>query len=289
MAQPQLVSKEHRVFAFDASISPVMAVEPPATITYEVDNLVWSRLAQGETVEQIGIHNFNALAGPVYIKGAEPGDTLRIDILDIQVHRVWSMWMPGMGQLGDLTDATQLHEIAIDGDRCIISDQIAVPIDPMIGCIGVAPASGSSSTLKPAYPWGGNMDLRELREGATLYLPVQVPGALLSLGDFHAAMGTAELTSVSLEANGQATIRVSVEKGMTITYPRIRVKNETVFVATTDDYRVSRKLAAKLAYDYLTQVKGLAPFDAYAYMSARVELRFGGPASAIVLAVVPDF
>lgn len=85
-------------------------------------------------------------------------------------------------------------------------------IEPMIGCIGLAPASGSSSTVMPAYPWGSNMDLRELGPGGIVYLPVQVPGALLSIGDLHAAMGTGEPTAVSLEAAGKATVRITVEK-----------------------------------------------------------------------------
>ena len=84
MTDTHIVSEAQRVFAFDATIPPVLEVEAPATITFEIENQVWSRLEQGETVEAIGFHNFNALAGPVFIKGAEPGDALRIEILDIQ-------------------------------------------------------------------------------------------------------------------------------------------------------------------------------------------------------------
>ena len=84
----------------------------------------------------------------------------------------------------------------------------------MIGCIGTAPAQGSASTFMPAYPFGGNMDLREMEPGTTLYLPVNVPGGLLSMGDLHAAMGTAEPTWVSLEAAGHATLRIGVEPDM---------------------------------------------------------------------------
>ncbi len=289
MTDTYLVSKAHQVFAFDASIPPVLEVDAPATIKFEVENTVWSRLEKGETVEAIGFHNFNALAGSVFIKGAEAGDTLQIDILDIQVKDAWSCWMPELGRLGDLTDTVQLREIPIEDGHCIINEQIRVPVDPMIGCIGVAPAEGSGSTVRPAYPWGGNMDLLELRVGTTLYLPVQVKGALLSLGDFHAAMGTAELTSVSLESNGQATVSVSVLKDMAIDYPRVRVGTETLFIASSDNFTDSKNLAAKLAYNYLTKEKGLSAFDGYAYMSARVALRFGGPASVIIVAVVPDF
>ena len=93
--------------------------------------------------------------------------------------------------------------------RAYITDSLSVPMRTMIGCIGVAPAEGKGSTFMPAYPFGGNMDLREMEAGTTLYLPVQVPGGLLSMGDLHAAMGTAEPTWVSLEAAGNATLRIS--------------------------------------------------------------------------------
>ena len=98
----------------------------------------------------------------------------------------------------------------------------------MIGCIGTAPAEGSGSTFEPAYPFGGNMDLREMEPGTTVYLPVNVPGGLLSMGDLHAAMGTAEPTSVSLEAAGQATLRVGLEPAMSLRFPRLRRGGEIV-------------------------------------------------------------
>ena len=110
----------------------------------------------------------------------------------------------------------QIRQIPLEGEWAIISKRIKVPIEPMIGCIGLAPASGSSSTVKPAYPWGGNLDLRELGSGGTIYLPVQTPGALLSIGDLHAAMGTAEPTAVSLEGAGQVAVRITVKKGKSL-------------------------------------------------------------------------
>ena len=92
--------------------------------------------------------------------------------------------------------------------------RLSVPVRPMIGCIGVAPAEGVGSTFMPAYPFGGNMDLRELEPGTTIFLPVQVAGGLLSMGDLHAAMGTQEPTWVSLEAAGSATLRIGLAKAM---------------------------------------------------------------------------
>jgi amidase len=158
----------------------------------------------------------------------------------------------------------------------------------MIGCIGVAPSSGTGSTFMPAYPFGGNMDLREMEAGATLYLPVQVPGGLLAMGDLHAAMGTAEPTWVSLEAAGQATLRISVEKGMELNFPRLRIGSSTYCIGMGETLADAHQIALDEAYAVLTNEWNLDAFDAYAYASARIEMRFGGPAVPIALAVIPD-
>jgi len=282
------VSKEQHAFALDPNISPVLEVTPPCTVTFETGDMSYARLAQGETIEDIGLQNFNVVTGPVFVHEAEPGDALCVEVLEVTVRSAWSVWIPALGRWGNKTDKLQIRQIPLEGEWAIISERIKVPIEPMIGCIGLAPASGSSSTVTPAYPWGGNLDLRELGSGGTIYLPIQVPGAMLSIGDLHAAMGSAEPTAVSLEAAGQATVRITVEKGRSLKFPRARTGNETICVAVADSFTDARQLAMDQAYDFLTEEIGLSPFDAYAYASARVSLRFGGPASAIVLAIIPD-
>ena len=139
----------------------------------------------------------------------------------------------------------------------------------------------------PAYPWGGNMDLRELSPGATLFLPVQVPGGLLSLGDLHAAMGAAEPTWVSLEAAGRATLRIGLEKGNGYLASPAPGRRRDDLRRDGGDARGGYQSALDQAYDLLL-ADGLELFDAYAFASARVGMRFGGPAAPIVLAVVPD-
>jgi amidase len=288
MDEKYFVPKEQHAFVLNPNISPVLEVTPPCTVTFETGDMSYARLAQGETFEDIGFQNFNVVTGPVFVRGAEPGDALCVEVLEITVRSAWSAWVPGLGRWGNKTDRLQIRQIPLEGEWAIINERIKVPIEPMIGCIGLAPASGSSSTVKPAYPWGGNLDLRELGSGGTIYLPVQAPGALLSIGDLHAAMGTAEPTAVSLEAAGQVAVRITVEKGRSLKFPRARTGNETICVAVAESFADARQLAMDQAYDFLTKETGLSPFDAYAYASAGVSLRFGGPASAIVLAVVPD-
>ncbi len=283
------LQKEQKAFAFDASIPHVLEIESGDTVTFETGDVAYERLSKGETVEAIGLENFNAVTGPVKVKGAEAGDALKIEVVDVQVTRAWSVWLPDFGGLGKYTKEVEVKPILLRNERAYISNRLSVEIKPMIGCIGVAPAKGKGSTFMPAYPYGGNMDLREMSPGATLYLPVQVDGALLSMGDLHAAMGVAEPTWVSLEAAGSATLKISLEKNVKLKYPRLHVGTSTYCIGMGDTLEKAHQVALDAAYNLLINERGLEPFDAYAFASAVVDMRLGGPATAIVMAVVPDF
>jgi amidase len=283
-----VLSKEQFTVAFDRTLPPVLTIEPGDTVIFQTGDVAYERLYKGESVGDIGLENFNRVTGPVFVNGAEPGDALRIEVLDVQVTRAWSVWLPGFGGLGHRTTETRVMETPLRDGRAHIG-KTSVPIRPMIGCIGVAPDAGSGSTYMPAYPFGGNMDLREMEPGTTLYLPIMVSGALLSMGDLHAAMGTEEPTWVSLEAAGQATLRISLVKGMTIKYPRLHLNGATYLLGMAETYEAAHAIALDEAFDYLTQVRGMDEFEAYAFCSAAVDMRLGGPATRIVMAVVPDF
>lgn len=286
MAEHTLPAETFQV-SFDASIPPALEIDPGDTVTFQTSDVAYERLAAGESVEAIGLPNFNRVTGPVNVRGAAPGDALRIEVLDVQVSKAWSVWLPGFGGLGHRSEAQRAMQTPlVDGHAQIGSHR--VPLRPMIGCIGTAPAEGAGSTFEPAYPFGGNMDLREMEPGTTVYLPVNVSGGLLSMGDLHAAMGTAEPTSVSLEAAGQATLRIGVEPGMALRFPRLRRGGETFFLGIADSFDDAHALALDQAYDHLVDERGIDPFEAYALISARCEMRLGGPASAIVMAVLPD-
>jgi acetamidase/formamidase len=286
MADHTLPAETFQV-SFDASIPPALEIDPGDTVTFQTSDVAYERLAAGESVDAIGLPNFNRVTGPVSVRGAAPGDALRIEVLDVQVRRAWSVWLPGFGGLGHRSDVQRAMQTPLaDGQAQIGSHRVA--LRPMIGCIGTAPAEGAGSTFEPAYPFGGNMDLREMEPGTTVYLPVNVSGGLLSMGDLHAAMGTAEPTSVSLEAAGQATLRIGLEPAMGLRFPRLRRGGETFFLGIAESFDEAHALALDQAYDHLVGERGIDPFEAYALISARCDMRLGGPASAIVMAVLPD-
>lgn len=177
----------------------------------------------------------NPQTGPIWVEGAEPGDTLAVRIESME---------PLIGQCATRTsDPRQLAEwLGTDCPHgthvCPIrdgwihwSDRIAIPYRPMLGCIGTAPDTGVPTTM-PAGPHGGNLDIVETCPGNTIYLPVYVPGALLYLGDAHAAMGHGELSASGLEMPSVSTLTTTVLKGKRITAPRIESPDEIMTIAT---------------------------------------------------------
>jgi amidase len=280
------VSKEHSALSFSPAAPPALVVDPGTIVCFETGDDAYRRLAEGESVAAIGEGNFNAVTGPVFVRGAGPGDALRVEVLDISIARAWAAWFPDFG--GFRTDTLQVRSVTVQEAEVRIGERLSVPLRPMIGCIGLAPAEGESSTYEPVYPWGGNFDLPELAEGSEILLPVQVDGALLWVGDLHASQGAGEPAFVGLEAAGEATLRLGVEKGFSPTLPVLRVGTDTIFVGMGETRAQATQKALDGAFTWLTERHGLAPFDAYAFASARVSLRFGGPAAPITLAVVPD-
>lgn len=282
-----LLGKEQHTLDFRASHAPVASVASGTVARFETGDIAYERLSRGESIESIGLETFNRVTGPVAVEGAQPGDAIRVTILGIEIVRSWSVWLPGFGELGAYTQEIVARQIPLEGGRAIISKRISVPIEPMIGCIGLAPKDGAGSTFSPAYHWGGNMDLREMSPGTSVDLPVEVPGGNLSIGDHHAAMGLGEPTWVSLESAGASTVRIELVKGARITHPVVRRDGKVCFLGQGETLAAAHTHAAARAWEWLL-AQGLEPFEAYAYASARMEMRLGGPASPQVLACLPE-
>ncbi len=177
----------------------------------------------------------NPLTGPIFVEGAQPGDSLAIAIESIE---------PTLGKCFTRTsDPKQLCEwlgdacphgtrvCAIENGEIRWSERISIPYAPMLGCIGTAPHWGTPTTL-PAGPHGGNLDIVEVAPGSTIHLPVFVAGGFLYLGDAHAAMGHGELSASGLEMPAASTITVRLEKGRTIPGPRIVTGDAIMTVAS---------------------------------------------------------
>lgn len=288
----QTVGSERHTFEFRADVEPVLRVRPGETVRMETSPQPAERLlAAGDGwVDAVDTRAINAVTGPIYIEGVQPGDAVAVEILEIEtLDWGWNANIPGFGMLSDNIRQPMLRRVPIRAGRVWVNEALSVPVEPMIGCLGLAPARGATSTLAPPFPWAGNYDLKQVRPGSTIIFPAQVRGGLFSLGDLHAAMGDGEATSVSIECAGAATVRLSVRKGLDLQMPRVETADRlyTIGLAESGNYRSARRHACDQMFNYLTEERGLTPDDAYILFSAAVDLTFGGPAGAVVLASVP--
>ncbi len=147
------LSRETYQVAFDPSVPPALEIDPGDTVTFETGSDAYERLAGGESVDAIGLPNFNRVTGPVAVRGASPGDALAIEVLDVQVRKAFSVWLPGFGGLGGRTDEQRVMETPLEDGRAVIGQNgVSVPIRPMIGCIGTAPDAGQRLDVHAGLP-----------------------------------------------------------------------------------------------------------------------------------------
>ena len=234
--------------------------------------------ATGPGTEERG----HALTGPVFISGAEPGDTLLVRIIDIQpADWGWTTCGPGIGLLDDMFEEWTLHVWDLrSGTSAVFAPGISVPIAPFCGVMGVALDEPGRHSTTPPRRAGGNMDVRQLIPGATLALPVLVPGALFSVGDVHAAQGDGEVAGTAIEMDATVTLRFDLVKGRTITGPEIHTSAVDAapgpwFAAMGHhaDLREAAREALRGVLAYLQEHHGLEPARACLLASACVDLR----------------
>ena len=271
-----LLTKQQSANAFSAARPPVLTVEAGAgdRITFETDDLAYAQMEEFRDLGQVTA-TINPVTGPVFVTGAEPGDVLAVTIHDIELaEQGWSVFIPGAGALArPMGPEWFVRRIPIHDGRVRLTHTLDCPVAPMIGCLGVAPADRDGSTVMPTLSTGGNMDLTDAGPGTTVYLPVEVPGALLSVGDLHAVMARGESSFVAIEAAGRATVSVDVVKGRSIRAPQLDTGEDYVCVGLGDPVQDS----IAMAYEVLVDDHGWDPGDAYVTMSALADTELGGP------------
>ncbi|MDO5722116.1 MAG: acetamidase/formamidase family protein [Actinomycetaceae bacterium] len=273
------LSKSHGQSGYDASIEPVLRIKPGTgeTIGFETDDAVYAQLHERGSLDKVTA-TINPVTGPVYVEGAQPGDALAVTIHDIVLKDYgWSVSLPGAGALADrMGEESFSRQIPIADGSVKLTDSISTPARPMIGCIGTAPAGKTGSTVMPSFPSGGNMDLTDAAPGSTVYLPVEVEGAYLSIGDIHAVMARGESSFVAIEAEGTAVVSVDVVKGMNLRAPRIETASEWCFIGIGNPVQQSIKNGYEDMFDFLID-RGFSREDAYVVMSALAHSELGGP------------
>jgi acetamidase/formamidase len=217
------------------------------------------------------------LTGPVYIEGAEPGDTLEVRIQGIRLAIPYSYngFRPGSGFLPDEFPYSRIKIVPLDRDRMVahFSDRIEIPLRPFFGSMGVAPPE-ASGRISSAPPWfhAGNLDNKELVAGTTLYIPVQARGALFEVGDGHAAQGNGEVDITALETSLTGVFQFIVRKDLHLRWPRAETPTHYITMGLHEDLREATRLAVIEMIDFLVTEKHLTRDDAYMLTSSAADL-----------------
>jgi acetamidase/formamidase len=305
MAKTHYFPSDQVHYTWDAGNAPVMTIDSGDTVVVHTREVSDGQIGPDSTADVISGLNWDRvypLAGPIAVNGAQPGDTLAVEILDLHTQGWgWTAILPGFGLLAD--DFTEPYLKIFDltgGDVTWLGENVAIPIEPFMGTMGVCPAGASAVPIMPPGRFGGNMDTRQLTRGTTLFLPVEVEGALFSCGDAHAAQGDGEVCVTGIESPMYGALRFTLQKDRSIPAPQYLTAGplaprvaESAWYGTTGvgpDLYVGAQEAVRAMVEYLSSQHGLTPEDAYVLASLAVDLRISEIVDAgqyIVSALLP--
>lgn len=253
------LSSRHYVTAMSAENPPAAVVESGDILLVETLDCFGNRFYQkkGECREPAAE---NPATGPICIRQAKRGDTLKVEILKINISsQAVIEQIAGKGCLGKLVQEDAFKIVPIEGE-CVQFGGMRIAVRPMIGVIGTA-SPECTSTLTPGAH-GGNMDCSNITEGSTVYLPVQEDGGYLALGDLHAVMADGEIGYSGAEVYGSVLLRVTVLKHVCLKAPVVKEGDYYYFIASADSLDQAAEKASLLLADYLIQHEGMSSKDA---------------------------
>ena len=280
------ISRDRFHLAWDPAIAAIETVESGAVVEFDLLDASGGQLTATSTVEDLARLDFDRVDqvnGPIAVAGAEPGDTLQVDLLEFEpADWGWTASIPGFGLLADdfADPALRISRVPGVGERAEFLPGVRVPIIPFCGEIGVAPPTGPRSTIPPDLH-GGNMDTRHLTAGSTLYLPVFHAGGRLSMGDGHAAQGDGEVCGTAIETPMRALVRLTVRKDLHLAAPEFLTADVPATAGgrryATDgigpDLLGAARDAVRRMIDWLGREHGIAAIDAYMLTSVAIDLR----------------
>jgi amidase len=248
------ISSDNCVYSMNPNNRPVAEVPSGAEVVFETKDCFSNRVhSEQDLFQPGGWSGINPATGPLRVTGAQPGDVLAVEILDIAVAPQGAMiTVPGMGALGHHITHNQTKIIPVRGGEAVFNDKLRLPVRPMIGVIGTAPADSDVPCGTPG-PHGGNMDTKLIAPGVTLYLPVYVDGANLAIGDLHALMADGEVVICGVELPGEVRVRVTLIQGSSIPSPVLETADHLYCIASGEDLDGAATLALDHTMGFLRE------------------------------------
>ena len=286
MAFKTIHRHEHN-FGWDNSFAPALRVAPGDEVEFECMDASTGQYTHATTPADVPALDFtrvNPVAGPVFVEGAEPGDAVGVEVLDLQESGWgWTASIPGFGLLAEDFPEPAFHISEYDRQSVYFEPGITLPFRPFAGTVGLAPAEPGLHSIVPPRAVGGNVDIRDLTIGARLWLPVQVAGGLLSVGDTHAAQGDGEVCGTAIETAMNVRLRITLRKDAGIKRPQFEMDgsptrhvDERGYYATTGigpDLMEAAKDSLRDMIEHIGREYGLEPALAYMLCSVAVDLR----------------
>lgn len=285
--RPERLGTQSPHYVWDRDIDPQLVVSSDATVEFETressDGFYRPDSGSSDAASFFEAFKGMPLTGPVYVEGAHPGDVLQVDVVEVEPGPfAWTAIMPGFGLLHEEFSDPYVRIWDLSDRRfAYLGDEIRIPLEPFCGVMGLARAErGERSTVPPART-GGNMDIRRLVAGSTLYLPVEVEGGLFSVGDAHGAQGDGEVCGSALETSARSVLRLRVRHDLTMAEPQLETPRDSragsgkCYVVTGRDTELlgAAKQATRYMLEYLCAKHRLSSEDAYVLSSVAVDLQ----------------
>ena len=272
-APSEVITRENVIWAFGPDMDPLAEVDPGATVRFETNDCFTGQIrTEEDLVTEIDMNRINSATGPVGVRGAEPGDSLVAEILDVTpVARGVATLIPGFGPLIDRVHAplTRVFEV---GDGWVkMDDRIRFPARPMVGVVGVATGREQLSNGL-AGEHGGNLDNHMHGPGSRIYFPVRQPGGQFAVGDMHAAMGDGEICFTGVEIAGEVTVRFDLVKGRQSRWPVTELADRWVVHATAPELQDDMQLVSEEAARLLVDEWSLTMEDAFIFLSVACDV-----------------
>lgn len=267
-----IIRKENYTFTFSNSNKPVSFIKPGNNIVFETHDCMCSQIScENDNLDGIDFDKVNPATGPLYIEGAMPNQTLKVTVQSIDLDNYGvAMTGPGVGVLGEKLDK-MTHNILNIKENSAIFKNIELPLNKMIGVIGVAPNSEPINCGTPGSH-GGNMDCKVIGEGSIVYLPIYTPGALLSVGDVHAVMGDGEIGVSGAEVGAKVALNVELISNFKINNPIVETDDAYYTIASAQTLDDAYKIAVEDMFEILLSKCSLSKNDLIMLMSLTCDI-----------------